>query len=113
LFENMPPQPSPEPNEITSRFEKLLVALVTDKVDFAVAGGFAVILNGYPRMTQDVDILVDDAPENLQRLLNSLSPDLAETGLLARQRPARCRRPEGDSRASGVSATIGKRVTEI
>ena len=46
---------SPKPREITSRFEKLLVALAADGVDFAVVGGVAVIFNGYPRLTLDVD----------------------------------------------------------
>jgi hypothetical protein len=41
---------SPKPGEITSRFEKLLVALAADRVDFAVVGGLAVIFNGYPRL---------------------------------------------------------------
>ena len=58
-------EPSPEPRETTSRFEKLLVALVTNRVDFAVVGGLAVIFNGYPRLTLDADVLVDDRPDNL------------------------------------------------
>ena len=37
-------EPSPEPRETISRFEKLLAALVTNRVDFAVVGGLAVIL---------------------------------------------------------------------
>jgi len=64
---------SPEPREITSRFEKLLVALAADRVDFAVVGGLAVIFNGYPRLTLDVDILVHDMPENLRKLLDCLA----------------------------------------
>jgi hypothetical protein len=64
---------SPKPGEITSRFEKLLVALAADRVDFAVVGGLAVIFNGYPRLTLDVDILVHDAPENLRKLLDCLA----------------------------------------
>ena len=64
---------SPKPREIISRFEKLLVALATDGIDFAVVGGLAVIFNGYPRLTLDVDILVHAAPENLRKLLDSLA----------------------------------------
>lgn len=62
-----------KPKEITSRFEKLLVALVADGVDFAVVGGLAVIFNGYPRLTLDADILVDPGPENLRKLLACLA----------------------------------------
>jgi hypothetical protein len=64
---------SPKPGEITSRFEKLLVALAVDRVDFAVVGGLAVIFNGYPRLTLDADILVHAAPENLRKLLDCLA----------------------------------------
>jgi len=66
-------EPSPEPRETTSHFEKLLAALVTNRVDFAVVGGLAVIFNGYPRLTLDADILVDDRPDNLRRLLDCLA----------------------------------------
>jgi len=64
---------SPEPKEITSRFEKLLGALAVSRIDFAVVGGLAVIFNGYPRLTLDADILVADRPENLQHLLECLT----------------------------------------
>jgi|SRR6516225_2350133 hypothetical protein len=69
----MPPEPSNEPTETFSRFEKLLVALTRSEIDYAVVGGLAVILNGYPRVTIDMDILVDDSPENLRKLLDCLS----------------------------------------
>ena len=66
-------KPSPDAKETVSRFEKLLVALASSGIDFAVADGLAVIFNGYPRLTLDVDILVSDAPENLRKLLDCLS----------------------------------------
>jgi hypothetical protein len=44
-----------------------LVALAADRVDFAV------IFNGYPRLTLDVDILVHAAPENLRKPLDCLA----------------------------------------
>lgn len=68
----MPTNPSPEPNRTPSEFEKLLAGLARNGVDFAVAGGIAVILNGYPRVTVDVDILAHNSPENLRRLLKFL-----------------------------------------
>ena len=43
-------EPSPNPKETTSRFEKLLAALAADAVDLAVVGGLAVVFNGYPRL---------------------------------------------------------------
>lgn len=73
MSENMPPPPSPNPRETISRFEKLLADLARANVDYAVVGGIAVILNGYPRLTEDVDIIVSEAPENIDRLLQCLS----------------------------------------
>ena len=50
---------SPEPRETTSRFEKLLAALVTNRVDYAVVGGLAVILSrqGSWREKNKLDVL--------------------------------------------------------
>ena len=60
-----------QPENFT-QFEKLLVALVSSGVDFAVVGGVAVSLNGYVRSTEDTDIIIDDSPENLNKLLRCL-----------------------------------------
>lgn len=65
-------QPESESRETISRFEKLLVALVNRDVDFCVVGGLAVILNGYVRLTEDADILVNDSPDNIRRMLEVL-----------------------------------------
>src|SRR5687767_12994845 len=65
-------EPESESKATISRFEKLLVDLAGAEVDFCVVGGLAVILNGYGRLTEDADILVNDSPANLQRLLGVL-----------------------------------------
>ena len=54
-------------------FESLLVRLSRAGVDYLVAGGVAVCLNGYVRTTQDIDLLVDASPANLRRLLDCLA----------------------------------------
>jgi len=54
-------------------FEKFLVKLLSDEVRFIVVGGLAVTLNGYVRLTEDVDILIDLAPDNVGNLIRSLS----------------------------------------
>jgi len=64
--------PSNEPSRTPSQFEKLLAGLERSGVDFAVVGGLAVILNGYPRLTVDADILVQNSPGNLNKLLEYL-----------------------------------------
>jgi hypothetical protein len=53
-------------------FEKLLVRLAEAEVRFVLVGGLAVILHGYVRLTEDVDLLVDDDPQNLRWLLEAL-----------------------------------------
>lgn len=63
-------EPAPEN---FSLFEKLLVDLARTGIDFAVVGGVAVSLNGFVRATDDLDILISDAPQNVQRLLEQLA----------------------------------------
>ena len=58
---------------LESPFERLLVRLVKDGVVYAAVGGVAVCLNGYVRLTEVVDILVEASAANLQRLLSSLA----------------------------------------
>jgi len=54
-------------------FEKLLVILAEAGVEFVVVGGVAVTLHGYVRLTDDVDILIESSPTNIQRFLDSLA----------------------------------------
>ncbi len=58
---------------IESSFEKLLALLVKSDIRFTIVGGIAVCLNGYVRLTEDVDILIDYSPENILKLINTLS----------------------------------------
>jgi hypothetical protein len=54
-------------------FEKLLALLADAGVQFIVVGGVAVTLNGYVRLTEDVDILLGTSKENTARFLNAMS----------------------------------------
>jgi hypothetical protein len=54
-------------------FEKLLGLLAEAGVAFVVVGGIAVSMQGYVRLTEDVDLLLDDSHENLRRLLETLA----------------------------------------
>jgi hypothetical protein len=60
---------SEEQTQSLSQYGKLLVALSTAGVDYAVVGGLAVIFNGYPRLTLDADIVVGESPDNIERML--------------------------------------------
>lgn len=53
-------------------FEKLLVVLAEGEVEFVLVGGVAVSLHGYLRLTEDVDVLVEASPENVERLLTAM-----------------------------------------
>lgn len=58
--------------ETISPFAKLLVSLSAAGIDYAVVGGVAVILNGYIRVTEDVDIIIDERADNVRNLLRVL-----------------------------------------
>ncbi len=50
----------------------LIQALNTEKVDYVLFGGQAVNLHGIPRFTEDIDLLVSPAAENVRRLRSAL-----------------------------------------
>lgn len=54
-------------------FEKLLARLAEAEVLFIVVGGVAVTLNGYARMTDGVDVLVQGSSANIKTMLASLA----------------------------------------
>jgi hypothetical protein len=54
-------------------FEKLLVLLAEAGVRFIVVGGIAVTLQGYVRLTEDIDLLLDGSRSNIDTLLRVLS----------------------------------------
>jgi predicted nucleotidyltransferase len=55
-------------------FRALIEALTDKRVDFVIVGGIALVLQGAPRTTIDLDICYARTPENLSRLADSLAP---------------------------------------
>lgn len=55
-------------NIFESDFRDFIDALNVSKTEYIVVGGYAVIMNGYYRTTQDLDIWVNKTPENYIRL---------------------------------------------
>jgi predicted nucleotidyltransferase len=53
-------------------FEQLLAALVRANVRFVIVGGVAVVMHGHPRMTLDLDLVVDLEPGNARRAIETL-----------------------------------------
>jgi predicted nucleotidyltransferase len=54
-------------------FEKLLVLLAEAGIQFIVVGGVAVSMQGYVRLTEDVDLLLEHSPQNIGKFLECLS----------------------------------------
>ncbi len=50
----------------------LILLLIKHNVEFAVCGGHAVAYYGYPRMTMDVDLLIEPNERNADRVMSAL-----------------------------------------
>jgi hypothetical protein len=66
---------APEPEDVA----RICAALNDASARYVLIGGFAVIAHGAGRFTKDIDLLVDDAPENIARIREALAilPDNA------------------------------------
>ena len=54
-------------------YDEVIVALNRSKIKYAVAGGVAVVLYGYTRLTVDLDLIVELSKENLGKFFDALS----------------------------------------
>ena len=59
---------APEPEDLI----RICRALNGTGARYVLIGGFAVIAHGASRFTKDIDLLVDDAPENIARVKQGL-----------------------------------------
>jgi hypothetical protein len=60
---------APEPADLV----RICRALNAAGARYLLIGGFAVVAHGAGRFTKDIDLLVDDAPENIARVKRGLS----------------------------------------
>lgn len=60
---------APEPGDVV----RICRALNATGARYLLIGGFAVIAHGAGRFTKDIDLLVDDAPENVARVKQALA----------------------------------------
>ena len=60
---------APEPEDVL----RICRALNESGARYLLIGGFALIAHGAGRFTKDIDLLVDDAPDNVARLKRGLS----------------------------------------
>jgi hypothetical protein len=60
---------APEPEDLA----RICRSLNAAGARYALIGGFAVIAHGASRLTKDIDLLIDDAPENVARVRAALA----------------------------------------
>jgi len=60
---------APEPEDLV----RICRALNDAGAQYVLIGGFAVLAHGASRFTKDIDLLVDDAPENIARVKQGLA----------------------------------------
>lgn len=58
--------------ELPQDFKELFKSLNAKGVEYLLIGGYAVIIHGYVRNTNDIDVVVSSDPENVTRCLNAL-----------------------------------------
>lgn len=58
---------------LNSNFKDLLSALNRCEANYMVGGGYAVMLYTEPRYTKDLDIRVESAPDNAERVFRALA----------------------------------------
>jgi predicted nucleotidyltransferase len=59
--------------ELQQDFKELFKLLNENKVRYLLIGGYAVVVHGYVRNTNDIDIVVSDDRENAQKVVDALS----------------------------------------
>ena len=57
---------------IFDRFLELIKALNEEGVEYILIGGYAVVLHGFTRATQDIDIFLNPTDENVQKFKSAL-----------------------------------------
>lgn len=85
-------------NPPVSLFEPIFRALNDGDVRYVVVGGVATVLHGYPRLTVDVDLIVDLAPAQAIKAIDALTT----VGLVPRVPVAASEFADSDKRQSWV-----------
>jgi predicted nucleotidyltransferase len=105
--------------DLQKELVKLCDSLNREKVKYVIIGGCAVVLHGYFRTTNDIDLLVDSSPENIKRLKKALhdlwgSEDVFEIGDDDIMQYAVVRfAPESEEIAIDLIGKIGKITFEV
>lgn len=60
-------------NNLSEKFLSVLNALQQEEVDYVLIGGFAIVLHGSSRFTEDMDIFIRNTEKNIERLRKALN----------------------------------------
>ena len=58
---------------LTQDFKEFVELLIKNKVEYLIVGGYAVGIHGHPRYTGDLDIWLNQTPENAKLILKCLN----------------------------------------
>ena len=58
---------------MTENFLKVFKEFEKENVEYTLVGGYAVVLLGYTRFTEDIDILIADSEQNIEKLKKALN----------------------------------------
>jgi predicted nucleotidyltransferase len=57
---------------LSQDFKEFIQSLNAEHVRFLIVGGYAVALHGHPRYTKDMDVWIENAPDNAARVVAAL-----------------------------------------
>ena len=66
-------------------FKDMLLCLKDEEVEFIIVGAYALAAHGLPRATGDIDIWVNNSPDNAQRIIRALIKFGAPTSNLSEE----------------------------
>ncbi len=58
--------------ELFDKFIKVIAAFEREGVEYIIIDGFAVVLQGFPRLTQDIDMFIRPTEENITKIRQAL-----------------------------------------
>ena len=66
---------------IFDRFLEVIKALNEEEVEYILIGGYAVVLHGFSRATQDIDLFINPNEENIERLKSALMKHFSDDSI--------------------------------
>lgn len=58
--------------DLFDKFINVIAEFENENVEYILIGGFAVVLHGFPRLTQDIDFFIRPAEKNIEKLKQAL-----------------------------------------